>query len=75
MVIPTPIRKRDKIRPILLAAIQAKATHLLTGDVRYFGKLFGQKVEGILILPPGEYPLPGPPPRGEGGFAPSMWEG
>lgn len=44
-----------KDRPILLAAIEARATHLLTGDVRHFGPYFGSKIEGITILLPGEY--------------------
>lgn len=45
----------DKDRPILLAAIDARATHLLTGDFRHFGPYYGQTLEGVLILPPGEY--------------------
>lgn len=42
-------------RPILLAAIAARATHLLTGDVKHFGRLFGRRVEGVVILTPGDY--------------------
>jgi predicted nucleic acid-binding protein len=42
-------------RPILSAAIQARATHLLTGDRTHFGPYFGRSVAGILILPPSEY--------------------
>jgi hypothetical protein len=38
-----------------LAAIEARATHLLTGDFRHFGSYFGKKLEGIFVLPPGEY--------------------
>jgi hypothetical protein len=34
---------------------QLKATHLLTGDIKHFGSLFGVTVEGVLILPPAEY--------------------
>ena len=45
----------DKDRPILLAAISARATHLLTGDIQHFGPYYGQKVEGVLIVPPAEY--------------------
>src|SRR5215217_7990819 len=45
----------DKDRPVLLAAIGAGATHLLTGDFRHFGPFYGKKVEGVLILPPGAY--------------------
>ena len=41
--------------PILLAAIEARATHLLTGDVRHFGPYFGKRLEGVAIMLPGEY--------------------
>lgn len=44
-----------KDRPILLAAIAARATHLITGDFRHFGPFFGKSVRGILILPPADY--------------------
>lgn len=42
-------------RPIFAAAINARATHLLSGDVRDFGRYYGQTVEGVLILPPARY--------------------
>ena len=45
----------DKDRPVLLAAIGAGATHLLTGDFRHFGAFYGRRIEGILVLPPREY--------------------
>jgi predicted nucleic acid-binding protein len=45
----------EKDRPILLAAIQAQATHLLTGDKRHFGSLYGQFISGVLILRPADY--------------------
>ncbi|HZG69231.1 MAG TPA: hypothetical protein VEZ12_21030 [Herpetosiphonaceae bacterium] len=45
----------DKDRPILLAALTARATHLLAGDLQHFGPYFGQRIEGVLILPPAEY--------------------
>jgi predicted nucleic acid-binding protein len=41
--------------PIMLAALEAHATHLLTGDVRHFGPHFGDKIEGLLVMLPGEY--------------------
>jgi uncharacterized protein len=41
--------------PIVLAALEAGATHLLTGDVRHFGPYFGKKIEGLLVMLPGEY--------------------
>ena len=45
----------EKDRPILLAAIAASATHLITGDVTHFGPLLGQTVEGVLIVRPARY--------------------
>lgn len=42
-------------RPILAAAISARATHLLTGDAKDFGRFYGQTIEGVLILPPAIY--------------------
>ena len=45
----------DKDRPILLVAIGVGATHLLTGDFRHFGPYYGKRLEGVLILSPGEY--------------------
>jgi hypothetical protein len=44
-----------KDRPILLAAIHGKAEYLLTGDARYFGHLYGKRIEGILVLRPAQY--------------------
>src|SRR5246127_3326642 len=52
---PRGVALPEKDVPILLAAIEARATHLLTGDVRHFGSYFGKRIEGILVLPPGEY--------------------
>lgn len=47
------LEKKDQ--PILLAAIDAQATHLLTGYIKHFGHLFGVYVEGVLILTPAQY--------------------
>ena len=49
------VQLRDKDWPILSGAVAAGATRLITGDVRDFGSYFGQKVLGILILPPSKY--------------------
>ena len=49
------IKLPDKDQPILLAAISAGATHLLTGDVQHFVPYYGERIEGVLILPPGAY--------------------
>lgn len=53
--LPSGVSLPDKDVPILLAAIEAGATHLITGDMRDFGAYFGMRVEGILIVPPAEY--------------------
>ena len=53
-----PIEARalpQKDLPVLLAAIEARATHLLTADMRYFRPLRGKTVEGVLVLTPGDY--------------------
>jgi len=42
----------DKDRPVLLAASGVGTTHLLTGDFRPFGPLYGESIEGVLILAP-----------------------
>ena len=42
-------------RPILWAAITVRATHLLTGDFKAFGRFYGQSIEGVAIMPPAEY--------------------
>jgi uncharacterized protein len=52
---PRGISLPEKDIPIVMAAIVARATHLLTGDVRHFGAFFGRKIDGVLILLPGEY--------------------
>jgi uncharacterized protein len=48
----------EKDRPILLAAVAARATHLVTGDLRHFGSFFGKSVRGILIVTPAGYLKP-----------------
>jgi len=53
--LPPGTKLAEKDAPILLAAIEARATHLLTGDVRDFGRYFGKRLGGVLVLTPGEY--------------------
>lgn len=53
--VPTGVILPEKDRPILLAAIAAEATHLLTGDRAHLGAHFGQHVSGVLIQRPGDY--------------------
>ena len=45
----------EKDVPVLVAAVELGATHLLTGDGRHFGKLFGHRVGGVLVIRPAEY--------------------
>jgi hypothetical protein len=45
----------DKDRPIFLAAIEARATHLITGDLRHFGPYLDKKPHGILVMTPSAY--------------------
>jgi|SRR5689334_5019700 uncharacterized protein len=45
----------EKDWPILFAAKEAQATHLISGDFRHFGTYFGKRIEGILILAPAQY--------------------
>jgi predicted nucleic acid-binding protein len=53
--LPAGISLPDKDAPILLAAIEAQADFLLTGDIRHFGPYFGRKIEGVLIALPSQY--------------------
>ncbi len=53
--IPRTISLPEKDVPIIVAAIQGRCTHLLTGDIRHFGPYFGRKIEGVAIVLPGEY--------------------
>jgi uncharacterized protein len=50
-----PIELAEKDRPILGMAVAARATHLITGDVRQFGRYYGQTVAGVHILLPAAY--------------------
>lgn len=53
--LPPSVHLPEKDLPILRAAIAAKATHLLTGDIRHFGPYFGRKLSGVLVQRPGDY--------------------
>jgi predicted nucleic acid-binding protein len=44
----------EKDRPVLAGAIQAKAGHLVTGDKRHFGPLYGKSIRGVRITAPSE---------------------
>jgi predicted nucleic acid-binding protein len=53
--VPRGITLPEKDEPILLAAMEARADYLLTGDFQHFGRYFGKKIEGILIATPAQY--------------------
>lgn len=53
--LPAGVELVGKDIPILLAAIEAGATHLLTGDRRHFGHLYGKSIKGLKILRPASY--------------------
>ena len=56
--LPCPIELPDKDKPVLMAAISAKADYLITGDVTHFGKYFGHKVMGVKIIMARDYIMP-----------------
>ena len=53
--LPRSLTLPEKDIPILLAAIEARSTHLITGDLRHFGRYFGKALAGILVLSPADY--------------------
>ncbi|MFZ5596418.1 MAG: PIN domain-containing protein [Bacillota bacterium] len=50
-----PVDIHEKDRPVLMAAVQSRATHLITGDLRHFGPYRKKKVEGVIICTAGDY--------------------
>ena len=48
-------RLPEKDQPILLAAVGAEATHLITGDFTHFGPYYDKKLVGVLVLTPADY--------------------
>ena len=54
-VLPEDIVLPEKDLPIMLSAINAHASHLLTGDRRHFGMLYCRTVSGVLVLRPADY--------------------
>lgn len=53
--LPDGVELVAKDAPILLAAIESRATHLLTGDRKHFGGLYGRKIAGVKVMPPAAY--------------------
>lgn len=52
LVLDVPVELKSKDIPILGGAIASQCTHLLTGDKKDFGFLFGLKVDNVLIVSP-----------------------
>jgi uncharacterized protein len=53
--LPAGLSLPEKDVPIFLAAMEARATHLITGDIRHFGLYFTKQIEGILVMSPADY--------------------
>jgi predicted nucleic acid-binding protein len=52
--IPETLTLPEKDRPVLAGAVLAKADHLVTGDKRHFGPLYGKIICGVRITAPSE---------------------
>jgi uncharacterized protein len=50
--LPEGVSLPEKDVPILLAAIEARATHLLTGDLQHFASYFGKRSRAFLFCLP-----------------------
>jgi hypothetical protein len=59
MMLPPELRWEvdlpEKDWPVLGGAAAAGATHLITGDVRHFGRYFAKRPLGVLVLKPADY--------------------
>lgn len=53
--LPVDIELPANDRPILQAAIDAGASHLLSGDRKAFGRYFGNVLLGVLVMKPADY--------------------
>ena len=60
--LPAGMKLPEKDRPVFLAAMQAEATHFLTGDHKHFGASRGKVFAGVRIVTPADYL--GPPSDG-----------
>jgi len=54
-MLPKNISLIQKDKPILSAALNAKADYLITGDYKDFGQFFGKSILSIIILPPSAF--------------------
>ena len=52
LILDIPVELKAKDIPILGGAIALQCTHLLTGDKKDFGFLFGKQVENVLVVSP-----------------------
>lgn len=52
--LPEGLDLPEKDRPILRAALQSEATHLVTGDHTHFGPWFGNTVAGVRVVRPAQ---------------------
>ena len=50
---PVDLPKKDK--PVIMAAVIAKADYLITGDVTHFGEYFGQTIMGVTVCTARDY--------------------
>lgn len=53
--LPAGVELPEKDRPILLSALRAQATHLLTGDRQHFGALYGRAIGGLVVMRPADF--------------------
>lgn len=49
---PARVKLVDKDRHLLGAAVAAGCAHLVTGDQRHFGHLFGESISGVKVVSP-----------------------
>ena len=52
--LPEAVVLPEKDRPVLAGAVQAKADHLVSGDKKHFGPLYGKTIRGVRITAPTE---------------------
>ncbi len=52
LLLDLPVELNAKDVPILGGAIAQHCTHLLTGDKRDFGFLYGKQLENVVIISP-----------------------
>lgn len=52
LTVDLSVEIKEKDIPILSGAISQKCTHLLTGDKKDFGFLFGKSISGVKIVSP-----------------------